>query len=180
MESDPNIDATERAVLSVLSTQIQQPFKQYSSLKPTLPSVIVENGHITELYLIRLTQSSELLPLKNFPEDLAKLQMLNHLALVGQEFEVIPDCIGEFTNLMSLDLSWNPIREISKNIMRIGRLKELNISYNRMAALPPWLQEFVHENNITVINKKPQATRLGDEPNEDSDDPWRDFANYPY
>ena len=180
MESDPNIDETERAVLVALSAQIGQHFKEYSSLAPTKPSVVVENGHVTELYIIRLTQSSDIQPLQAFPTELTQLPKLKYLSLVGHQMLSIPESIGELTNLISLDLSWNPIHEISQNLTRLTQLKELNISFNRMDALPQWLEEFAHDNYMTIINKRPTGSRLGDEPNDGPEDPWRDFANYPY
>lgn len=180
MDSNPDIDETEQAALVTLSAQIRQPFTEYSSLAPTKPSVVVEKGHVTELYIIRLSQSSDVEPLQAFPNELTKLRMLKYLSLVGHQMLSIPESIGELTNLISLDFSWNPIHQISQSLTRLTQLKECNISFSRLEALPPWLENFAHNNGVKIINKRPTASRLGDEPSNEPEDPWRDFANYPY
>jgi Leucine-rich repeat (LRR) protein len=180
MEKDLHVDIVEQEVLNTLSQQINQDFKIYNSENPSIPSIIVEKGHVTGLFITRLTKLAECEPLKILPASIEQFQYLTHLYLEGNELETIPPSIGNLRNLEVIDLSNNKISQIPESITNLTKLHQIDLSFTLIEEFPAWLIKFIDKNHLTIILRKRTKTNSRDEAAEDLEDYWRHFADYPY
>ncbi len=79
------------------------------------------------------------LGLRFLPPYIMDLTGLEWLDLSHNEFNEFPVEIGRFTELKSLDISYNGIVTIPNDILQLENLEQLKISHNRVVELPSQL-----------------------------------------
>lgn len=68
-------------------------------------------------------------------EDIKRVKMLD----LKWSFGEIPEIIGEFENLVVLDITSNYIGKVPEGISKLTKLKELNLSNTNIGDLPEWI-----------------------------------------
>ena len=116
----------EASILGLLEIFTGQAFVKLELEASFLPSLLFyyklnQNGNVIALHL-----SSELSRIGIFPKEICKLKFLEELCMVNQNIKKIPDCIGEFKAIKTLNLSFNKINEIPNSI---GNLENLEYLY---------------------------------------------------
>lgn len=176
MENDLHIEKAEQEVLDTISKQIKQSFKPFSRENPTVPGILVERGHVIGLFITRLSKNAEGEPLKTLPPTIDGLKQLSHLYLEGNELESLPDSIGNLSNLEVMDLSNNKISKLPESITKLTKLNRIDLSNTLMEYFPAWFIKFIDRNHLTVILRKNPEEKA----NEEWEDYWRHFSDYPY
>jgi len=116
----------EASILGLLEIFTGQAFVKLELETSFFPSLLFyyklnQNGNVIAIHL-----SSELSRIGIFPKEICKLRFLEELCMVNQNINSIPDCIGEFKALKTLNLSFNKINEIPNSI---GNLENLEYFY---------------------------------------------------
>ena len=63
------------------------------------------------------------------------------LELVSLDIAELPDCIGDLTNLLNLNLGYNEMSYLPESIANLAKLEELSIRNNRFTILPESIGE---------------------------------------
>jgi Leucine-rich repeat (LRR) protein len=72
-----------------------------------------------------------------FPEEIRQLTWLTSLSVVGTEFKILPDWIGELENLRVLDISGNlKIRKLPSTISKLKKLKKIVLDHTGLKKIP--------------------------------------------
>ena len=96
-----------------------------------LPISLGTLNHLTILNLSRNALTFDSL------NTIARVDSLKELRIAENSLEgLMPECIGRLANLELLDLHDNTITELSSSLGKLSRLRTLNVSANRLSALP--------------------------------------------
>lgn len=112
----------------ILPTNIQ-PIETYPPLRaekiqhPNNSKNIIVEATIIEVY-------SDLEVALEFPKEVLKLN------LSGQSFSYLPEDIYTFVNLLTLELEYVGLQEVSSGISKLRRLSYLNMSFNELIYFP--------------------------------------------
>jgi Leucine-rich repeat (LRR) protein/flagellar motor component MotA len=80
------------------------------------------------------------LPIKKIPDWLGDLESLTNLSLFGNgKLETLPDCIGNLTNLVKLNISFMQIEKLPDSMGNLKNLQTLSIERTDIEELPDWL-----------------------------------------
>jgi len=92
------------------------------------------------------------------PECIGQLTNLQTLDFGENQITEIPECIGQLTNLQTLDLNENQITEIPECIGKLTNLKGLDFRENQITEIPEYIGQLtklkwldLNENQITEI-----------------------------
>ncbi|XP_047952037.1 receptor-like protein EIX2 [Salvia hispanica] len=83
------------------------------------------------------------------PQQLGNLTNLRSLALGWNSFETVPPELGNLTNLRSLDLSENYLRIVPPQLWNLTNLRSLDLSFNSLVIVPPQLGNLT---NLRLLN----------------------------
>lgn len=78
---------------------------------------------------------------------------IEELDLCGEGLSLVPDFIGDLTNLKKLDLSYNQLTEIPESIGNLTNLTELYLNDNNLSSLPDSLSNLYK--GIRIVDGKP-------------------------
>ena len=99
--------------------------KSLSFFAPRMKSLPNDLSEFENLTSLKITKSTRLKP---FSTSICKLKNLKHLSYSwGGSLDSLPDCIGELTNLVSLDLTRNNISKFPDSISNLKKLRTLLI-----------------------------------------------------
>jgi len=70
------------------------------------------------------------------PEEIKQLTWLTRLSVIGTGISELPDWIGNFDKLKSLNLGSNKLTSLPDSIGNLLNLKEINFDFNRLQTLP--------------------------------------------
>jgi Leucine-rich repeat (LRR) protein len=73
------------------------------------------------------------------------------LNLSYKRISVIPDSIGQLTNIRTLDFSGNDIEVISESMANLINLQVLDFSYNYIKTIPSFLKKIINLSSITPL-----------------------------
>jgi Leucine-rich repeat (LRR) protein len=92
-------------------------------------------------------------------DDMAhKLRGAKRLNLSNAGFAALPPKIGDFSDLISLDLSGNQLEELPPTLVQLKGLQTLDLSGNRFRQLPPELAGFDRIEQLTLDNNRLEKT----------------------
>ncbi|MGE0669911.1 MAG: leucine-rich repeat domain-containing protein [Parachlamydiales bacterium] len=80
----------------------------------------------------------------NNPNNFQFIQKIKHLDFKGLDLTILPEEIGLFTGLITLDLTENNIRYLPESIGNLLQLKKLTVCYNRLEVIPDSIGKLKH------------------------------------
>lgn len=92
--------------------------------------------------------------ISSLPPEIAKLQHLTRLNLVGNRLEFLPREIGRLKDLRTLNLSYNTLKEIPEEIGFLTKLTHLNLSYNQLTFIPTSIGQLTNLESLTLTKNK--------------------------
>lgn len=108
---------------------------------------IIEDGFggMSRLKVLRIVSRF----LQALPADFGNLKSLKEATISGQLTE-LPSGIGHLKNVTKLDLSFNSLRRIPREIIGCEKLSLLDLSYNPLEYLPPELAKMPKLKRVSV------------------------------
>ncbi|WP_366944811.1 leucine-rich repeat domain-containing protein [Chamaesiphon sp. GL140_3_metabinner_50] len=83
------------------------------------------------------------------------------LNLSYRQISVIPDSVGQLSNLRRLDLSGNDIEVISESIANLTNLQVLDFSYNHIKTIPSFIEKNINISDFYLNDNLILRTKLG-------------------
>ena len=92
------------------------------------------------------------LKLTELPAEIKEYKDITGLNLSRNNLESLPDWIGSFTKLQSLDLRHCGLRSLPESMKKLKNLKELYLGENYLSKLPEWLGSFTKLEKLDISN----------------------------
>ena len=103
-----------------------------------LPDSMADLQNLKQLFLNLDLEKT--LSLKRFPDCICNSKQLEHLTFLACELEVLPDWLGELSQLKSLNVSHNSLTDMPISLVQLEGLGNLDLTYNPLN--PTLAEEF--------------------------------------
>jgi leucine-rich repeat protein SHOC2 len=88
------------------------------------------------------------------PDTIGNLSNLTYLNLSGNQLTILPDAIGNLSSLSGLELSENKLTELPSTIGNLNCLSCLNLCNNQLTKLPKDVCNLLHLSRLDLSNNK--------------------------
>lgn len=165
-------------------------FREYDEKKDTNMFFLVENNHVTEIYILgveftlpssikNFTHLKELTLLdtylKEIPQSIGDLKYLERLQLGINGLTSLPETIGDLASLKLLDIGSNKLTKLPHTIGNLSSLKRMDAPRNNLSELPETIADLtslevmkVYRNELTNLPEE-----IGNLPKLDYLDLWQ-------
>lgn len=113
---------------------------QYSAVRQFLDALLLPELSVEEVVTVRQGEIEELSlinkELTTLP-DMSGLTFLKRVRLDSNAIAILPESLGDLTNLLSLSVAHNTVTKLHTTLYKNSALTSLDISHNQINELPP-------------------------------------------
>jgi hypothetical protein len=140
-------------VISVVAQLVGLKYLELEN-NPYITEVPAEIGQLVNLKGLKLGNTS----IQTLPVEIEKLTHLEYLSLEmrpqrAEPFQ-LPEAVGKLTSLKKLNLEGLSLTTLPVSMADLSKLERMNLSYNRLQALPSWIQNWQKLKSLTLCGNE--------------------------